>query len=199
MSKLREQLNAARRDLDDFVASRLKFGSEETYLRIHEEYLDLKHAYEDLGQKLAADPQYWDSLEMWRVEISSQQGEMSKYDVEDAEDELNHGDFEAFLQRSGSLPAHINTLLEELGHPVENITAGSRGWRMVVHLTDPESKMLCVELHQRFGKSIDMGILELRRCFDGFMFREERAKRIREVVPEVDPDDYPPSQEEIPE
>jgi hypothetical protein len=138
----------------------------------------LKANTREFGNRLAANPNFFDVMESWTVVIMGSEGVSS----DSVQESLKTDDVDDLVDRASSLAASIKAHLRSNGYVICEMSAGEDGWDVVVRCTDKQSKNLCIELLQRYTQAIDLGLLSISRRFAGHMLPGLRnwddAKRI---------------------
>ena len=138
----------------------------------------LKANTREFGNRLAANPNFFDVMESWTVVIMGSEGVSS----DSVQESLKTDDVDDLVDRASSLAASIKAHLRSNGYMICEMSAGEDGWDVAVRCTDKQSRNLCMELLQRYTQAIDMGLLSISRRFAGHMLPGLRnwddAKRI---------------------
>ena len=117
----------------------------------------------EFGNQLAADPNFFDIMESWRVVITGAEG-VSKDSVKDA---LKADDVEDLLERCGTLATNIKSYIRNKGLMICDMSAGENGWDIAVRCSDKHSKLLCEDIYRRYNKALNLELIKISRRFAG--------------------------------
>jgi hypothetical protein len=123
----------------------------------------LKANTREFGNRLAANPYFFDVMESWVVTILGTEG----VNTDSMKEALESADVDDLVDRASSLAASIKKHLRDNGYMICDMGAGEDGWDVGVRCTDKQSRNLCTELLQRYTQAIDMGLLAVSRRFAG--------------------------------
>jgi hypothetical protein len=138
----------------------------------------LKANTREFGNRLAANPYFFDVMESWTVVIMGSEG----VSLDSMQETMKSDDVDDLVDRASSLAASIKKHLRDNGYVICDMGAGEDGWDVGVRCTDKQSRNLCTELLQRYTQAIDLGLLAVSRRFAGHMLpgllNWDDAKRI---------------------
>ena len=138
----------------------------------------LKANTREFGNRLAANPYFFDVMESWVVTLIGTEG-VNKDSMKDA---MESADIDDLVDRASVLAASVKSYVRNSGYIVYDMGAGEDGWDLGIRCTDKQSKNLCIELHQRYTQAIEMNLLAISRRFAGHtlpgLHTWEDAKRI---------------------
>ena len=130
---------------------------------IKRQYEYIKANTREFGNRLAANPPFFDIMESWRVNVGGKEGvseETMKMAKEDS-------DMDTLVEKAGNMAASVKEFLLSQNLPVAGISAGEDGWDIGLLCTEKVSKELCRSLHQRFAYAIKLGLITVSRRFSG--------------------------------
>jgi len=119
----------------------------------------------EFGNRLAANPYFFDVMESWKVTIQGTEG-VNKDSIDSAQ---KTSDVEDLLERASPLSTSIKNHLKTNGYVIVSMGAGEDGWDIEVRCSEKKSRDLCTELYQRFSKAISLNVLSISRRFAGHM------------------------------
>jgi hypothetical protein len=138
--------------------------------RYDDKAIELRKQYEyvrantrEYGNRLAANPYFFDVMESWCVTVSGREG-VSEETMQQAKRDQ---DAEAMIEKAGNLAGEVKSFLVSKDFPVAGMGAGEDGWDVGLLCTDKASKELCRDIHQRFAYPIKLGMLSVSRRFTG--------------------------------
>jgi hypothetical protein len=123
----------------------------------------LKANTREFGNRLAANPYFFDVMESWVVTILGTEG----VNTDSVKEALESADVDDLVDRASSLAASIKKHLRDNGYVICDMGAGEDGWDVGVRCTDKQSRTLCTELLQRYTQAIEMGLVAVSRRFAG--------------------------------
>jgi hypothetical protein len=131
----------------------------------------------EFGNRLAANPYFFDVMESWVVAISGNEG-VNKESMEEA---AKSSDVDDLVDRASVLAASVKKHLKDNGYVICDMGAGETGWDFGIRCTENQSRALCMEMHQRYTSAIEMGLLSVSRRFAGHrlpgLYNWDNAKR----------------------
>jgi hypothetical protein len=138
----------------------------------------LKANTREFGNRLAANPNFFDVMESWIVTLTGTEG-VNKDSMDEA---LQSSDVDDLVDRASSLAASVKKHVRDNGYVICDMGAGEDGWDFGVRCSDKKSRDLCVELHQRYIQALELGLLTISRRFAGHtlpgLYNWEDAKKI---------------------
>lgn len=138
----------------------------------------LKSTTREFGNRLAANPAFFDIMESWIIVVSGQDGVSRESMAAAAEtDDVND-----LVDKSGSLAYSVKEFLKAKGCFICDMGAGEDGWDVGTRCSEKKSRTLCDELYKNYRKAIDMDLLFISRRFAGHCLPDlycwEDAERI---------------------
>jgi len=130
---------------------------------IYRQYQWLKSTTREFGNELAANPHFFDVMESWIVYIKGR----DSVDQDRMKSALEKDDVDGLLEQTGSLASSLKDHLRNRGYQICDMGAGEDGWDIGVRCSEKKSRDLCVEIHQRYYKTIELGLLSISRRFAG--------------------------------
>lgn len=138
----------------------------------------LKANTREFGNRLAANPHFFDVMESWVVTIIGTEG----VNPDSIKNALASDDVDDLVDRASTLAASIKRHLRNNGYMICDMGAGEDGWDIGIRCTEKQSRNLCVEMHQRYTQAIEMKLLAISRRFAGHilpgLYNWDDAKRV---------------------
>jgi hypothetical protein len=138
----------------------------------------LKANTREFGNRLAANPYFFDVMESWVVTVLGTEG----VNTDSMKEAMGSADVDDLIDRASALAASIKKHLRDNGYVICNMGAGEDGWDIGIRCSEKKSRDLCVEIHQRYMQAIEMGLLTISRRFAGHslpgLYSYDDAKRI---------------------
>lgn len=132
----------------------------------------------EFGNRLAANPYFFDVMESWSVTILGKEG----VNEDSLKSAMESDDVDDLIDRASVLGSSIKGHLRKNGYVISDMGAGEDGWDIAVRCTEKKSRDLCTEIYQRYAQAIEMGVLMISRRFAGNMlpglYHWDDAKRI---------------------
>lgn len=136
----------------------------------------------EFGNRLAANPYFFDVMESWRVYIIGKEGATKESMME----AIKTDDVDDLIDRSSTLANSIKNHLRSKGYMICDMGAATDGWDMAVRCSEKKSRDLCAELHRKYFTAIDMGLIYISRRFAGHtlpgLYNWEDAKKILSIL-----------------
>jgi len=133
------------------------------YQKIIEEFKWIKSNTIEFGNRLAANPSFFDIMESWHVVISGKEG-VSKNSVYEAVQSHN---VENLVERCGGLAINIKKYIKSNGYFISDMSAGEDGWDISIKCTEKKSRDLCGDIHRKYSQAINLKLLTISRRFAG--------------------------------
>lgn len=136
----------------------------------------------EFGNTLAANPNFFDIMESWRIVISGTESvdRGSIYEAKDTDD------IEDLLERCGSLAASIKAYVKAKGWMICDMSAGEDGWDIAVRCSEKNSRLFCEDVYRRFIFAINQKLITVSRRFAGHclpgLYNWEDAYRILKSI-----------------
>lgn len=117
----------------------------------------------ELGNTLAADPNFFDIMESWRIVISGTESvdRGSIYEAKDTDD------VEDLLDRCGSMAASIKAYIKAKGWMICDMSAGEDGWDIAVRCSEKNSRLFCEDVYRRYIFALNQKLITVSRRFAG--------------------------------
>jgi hypothetical protein len=119
----------------------------------------------EFGNRLAANPYFFDVMESWVVTIIGKEG-VNKESMDEAQ---KTADVDDLIDRASTLASSVKKHLRDNGYVICDMSAGEDGWDFGIRCTEKRSRALCMEIYQRYAKTIDLKLLSISRRFAGHM------------------------------
>jgi hypothetical protein len=149
----------------EFLSDTVMQGEEDhgKVKELYRQYQWLKSYTREFGNELAANPHFFDVMESWVVYLKGK----DSVDKERIKVAVEKDDVDELIEQTGGLASSIKNYLKEQGYQICDISAGEDGWDIGVRCSEKKSRDLCVEIHQRYYRTIEIGLLSLSRRFSG--------------------------------
>lgn len=132
----------------------------------------------EFGNRLAADPNFYDIIESWIIAVIGKEG-ISKETMDRV---VNEKDYAAALEHSGTLAVSVKDFLKEAGYIFCNVGAGEDGWDLSVRCTEKKARDLCDQIRQKFHQAIKLDLLHISKRFGGHylpgLYSRQDAERV---------------------
>jgi hypothetical protein len=132
----------------------------------------------EFGNRLAANPYFFDVMESWVVTIIGKEG----VNQESMNDAMKTADIDDLVDKASVLASSVKQHLRNEGYVICDMGAGEDGWDIGVRCTEKKSRALCMELYQRYVLAIEIGLLSISRRFSGHklpgLYSWDDAKKI---------------------
>jgi hypothetical protein len=129
----------------------------------YREFEHIRASRIEFGNRLAADPNFYDIIESWIIAVIGKEG-ISKETVDRA---YNEKDYAKALEHSGTLAVSVRDFLKENGYIFCNVGAGEDGWDISVRCTEKKARELCSLIRERFHQALRLDLLHLSKRFGG--------------------------------
>lgn len=132
----------------------------------------------EFGNTLAANPNFFDIMESWRIVISGTESvdRGSIYEAKETDD------VEDLLERCGSLASSIKAYVKGKGWMICDMSAGEDGWDIAVRCSEKNSRLFCEDVYRKFIFAINQKLITVSRRFAGHclpgLYNWEDANRI---------------------
>jgi len=121
-----------------------------------------KREVHQFGNEVAANPEFFDIVVSWIIDIEGQYSECGEEDMKEALDTLN---FRDFLDKSGSIPSIIQRDLERFGIKITDRGGGTCSWYIGIPCNNKQADFVCEFLHRRFKNLINNGSIKIKKKF----------------------------------
>lgn len=136
----------------------------------------------EMGNILAANPNFFDVMESWRVVINGTQG----VDKESVVTASESDDVEDLFERCGSLATAIRSYIKNKGLIICDMSAGEDGWDIAVRCSEKNSRLLCEDFYRKYIWSINNNLITISRRFSGHclpgLYNWDDAARILRTI-----------------
>lgn len=136
---------------------------DENYQQLIHQFEYIKANTREFGNRLAANPHFFNILESWSVTITGKEGVSDETMKESAQ----KNDADTLINKAGNLALEAKKFIKSQNLPIFKMSAGEDGWDISVLCTEKISRELCLNLHQRFFHAIQLKLLNLSRRFAG--------------------------------
>lgn len=127
-------------------------------------YTELTQKVKRFGERLAADPIFFDILAPWVVDVKGR-SDAGEEAIKEVLDDL---DFNKFLEKHGSLPSSIRKFIDENGFKLEGSGGSASSWHIGVICNEPDSRRFCALIQQKYRIAIERKAIWLERHFWGW-------------------------------
>jgi len=145
----------------DFYKKNLE-GVEPTK-KLLEEFEWIKSNTREFGNRLAANPNFFNVMESWKVYILGKEG-VNEDSIQKAAETFN---VEDLVEQCGNLAISIKEFISSKGLIICDIGAGTDGWDIGVRCTEKISQTLCYDVHKKFWSAINLKLIAVSRRFAG--------------------------------
>lgn len=117
----------------------------------------------EFGNQLAANPNFFDIMESWKIYINGTEG-ASKDSITEA---ISTDDVDGLIDRCGNLAIGIKGYIKEKGFIICGMSAGEDGWDIAVRCSEKNSRVLCEDVYRRFFRALEVKLITVSRRFAG--------------------------------
>jgi len=135
----------------------------ERYQKKLNEFKWIKSNTLEFGNRLAANPCFFDIMESWHVVLYGKEG-VNKNSVYEAYKTHN---VEDLIDRCGGIAINIKEYIKTNGYLISDMSAGEDGWDISVKCTEKKSRDLCGAIYRRYSHTINLKLLSISRRFAG--------------------------------
>jgi len=154
---------------------------DEKYQELWRQYQYIQANTREFGNRLAANPNFFNIIESWLVTIDGKGG-VAEDSLKEAE---KTADVETLVEKTSNLAGSVKEFLASRGYSRLSMGAGTGGWDMSARCNDIASRELCRDLYQKFTKAIDLGMITISRRFSGHcipgLYTWDDAKRLLNI------------------
>jgi hypothetical protein len=125
----------------------------------------LHHKVERYGKELASDPDFFDVMQQWMVDVVGCCSEESCPTDEQLKEVLGTLDFRKFISERSGIAAAVQEYVESFDFVITDSGGGAGGWHIGVPCNENDCRKLCRLLHNRFGSAIKAGLIKVVRHF----------------------------------
>lgn len=146
------------------------------------EYQWLQSNTREFGNVLAANPNFFDVMESWRIVIAGTEG-VNKDSVNEA---MDTDDVEDLVDRCGPLAVSIKAYIKDKGGMICDMSAGENGWDIAIRCSEKNSRLLCEDIYRKYIRALEMKLIMVSRRFAGHclpgLYSWEDAERILKII-----------------
>ena len=154
----------------------------ERYAKAKKEFEWLQSNTREFGNVLAADPNFFDIMESWKVVIKGTDG----VNPDSIKSALETNDVDDLVERCGSIASGIKDYIKSKGWMVCDMSAGEDGWDIAVRCSEKNSRLLCEDMYHRYHNAPQKKLITISRRFAGHclpgVYSWEDAERILKAI-----------------
>lgn len=152
------------------------------YATAKKEFEWLQSNTREFGNILAANPNFFDIMESWRIVVTGTES-VNRDSINEA---LGTDDVEDLIERCGSLASSIKAYVKNKGWMICDMSAGEDGWDIAVRCTEKNSRLLCEDIYRKYITAIDRKLITVSRRFSGHclpgLYNWEDADRFLKAI-----------------